>query len=270
MDDLFQAWGDGPALERPIVLKIGLSLAPFPKSIKFEPNSLYIGMQTEQMFDENGKQLWGRIRRGQLANGVAGYDCVWDMSPSNKPAYNELSRSRSRKVVYGANIFPQNPVEISEIGEKLLFVGNLRERRRGIIEPMLDRVEIAKRRTFGAELFELSKQSKGLLNVHIEDGLYVEYPRLLKAFLAGKAYFSEPLSPPFIQGEHYFGLGDAPSHAQITQCYGRMSQLLSRDFAMRPFLTTLAKTCAAGGALVRNAAAEEDLGKEEGLAERGD
>lgn len=56
---------------------------------------------------------------------------------------------------------------------------------------------------FYNDLDEKIRQSNGIINIHYEDGIYTEWPRLLLAFENNKITYSEKLSLPLKEGYHY-------------------------------------------------------------------
>ena len=64
----------------------------------------------------------------------------------------------------------------------------------------------------------IGQPASAVVNLHIGEGIYTEYPRMLSAYLSGKAVLSEPLAAPLEKGKHYadietpFDPADAETH----------------------------------------------------------
>ena len=231
--DLLQSWGEAGALARPVVLHVG---AHRSERLADQGNALQIGIQTEQMHDEAGQKLWKAFGKARLSRMVQHFDLILDLSGANAPAYDALPPQERAKVRFGPWIFPSDPPPARPPGRGLLFVGAPNERRSRALEALGDRVVRMPDGTFGPAVARALEEAGGLLNLHYEDGVYSEYPRLLKAVLAGRAVWSERLAAPLVEGVHYFAPGERPDAGRIAAVQGAMAGLLCSRFALRSFV----------------------------------
>lgn len=231
--DLVRAWGQGPAPMRPVVLHVG---AHRSRRLPGHPEALQIGVQTEQMWDQAGRPLWKRLNDQRLARMVQDFDLLLDLSEANVPAYSAFCPAERAKIRFGAHIFPQLPPPPRRSGDGLLFVGALNARRRAVLDRLGAQAALAPAGTFGPELDFALDRAAGLLNLHFEDGVYSEYPRILKAVLAGRALWSEPLAAPLVEDQHYFSLDARPEAARVIEVQQAMAQLLCSRFSLRAFV----------------------------------
>ena len=185
---------------------------------------LKIGIQTEQLYDAEGVALFG-LKKGSWDFNIRwGYkmaDQIIDLSENNRKFYEEdIPRNIRKKaeVVFGPHIFPSKKIPFRHGGTNLIFFGSVPEnnRRAGIIRRMKEMpVRMVPDGTYGEELYALIDQSQGVLNVHYEDAVYTEAPRLLTAYLRGKVVFSEPLDNIFLPGVDYIALGEGGDASEI-------------------------------------------------------
>lgn len=172
----------------------------------FLHKGLNIGVQTEQFFDVNGKKLWRHTSWIKVLRQVSQYDLTLDLSPANRQAYNFLPKFLRNRIIFGPKIFPDNDIEFQPSkNNKLVFFGGLSLRRSQILQKLAQTHKIltVKNGTFGDELISSTKDSFGILNLHHDDGVYTEIPRLLTAYLHGKPVYSEELGYPLVEGRHY-------------------------------------------------------------------
>lgn len=172
----------------------------------FLPKGLNIGVQTEQFFDADGKKLWRHTSWIKVLRQVSQYNLTLDLSPANRPAYNFLPKFLRNRIVFGPKIFPDDDIEFQPSKKnELVFFGGLTPRRSQIIRKLAPRHKImtVKNGTFGDELLSCTKDGFGILNLHHDDGVYTEIPRLLTAYLYGKPIYSEELGHPLVEGRHY-------------------------------------------------------------------
>ncbi|MCZ8153897.1 MAG: hypothetical protein O9292_16075 [Rhodobacteraceae bacterium] len=231
--DIMAAFAGGGPLARPVVLHVG---AHRSQRLADRPGALQIGLQTEQMLDEAGNRLWKAFQPGRIVQMLAQYDLLLDLSEANAPAYGFLDAAQRRRVRFGPFLFPAAPPAPRGPGEGLLFVGAMNERRADRLAALGARVVTLPDRTFGPAVAEALERCEGLLNLHFQDAVYSEYPRLLKAVLAGRAVWSEPLAAPLVEGVHYFAPTARPAAAEVAAVQRAMAELFATRFALRSFL----------------------------------
>ncbi len=201
-----------------------------------------VALQTEQMYDETGKPLWGQSnkRARRLAFAARTADLVLDLSAANRRFYLEhcpgaLARGKIR---FGPWIFPSRPLPFDPGGEEsVAFFGSLgRGRRESVIE-RLDAfpVRMQESGTFFGELYGQVKSCSAVLNVHFEEGVYTEAPRLLTSLYCGKPLVSEPLGAPFVAGKHYVPI-DGYGTVESRLVFERLSQFVSDNLSFERFL----------------------------------
>ena len=202
-----------------------------------------VAVQTEQFLDQAGNSLWGQ-RKKNLKNNIfralQRADVFLDINPQNMPFYDSftLTQSQRRKLHFGPHIFPQVASRFNPgISPKYAFFGGVKERRKMVLETVQN-VDIAliPEGTYGDELYQHISQSKGVANIHFEQGIYTESPRLLTAYLNGKVVLSEELAAPFVSGVHYIPLDDAAVDWDHKAIFERFSQLVCGDLSFGRFL----------------------------------
>jgi hypothetical protein len=170
-----------------------------------------IGIQTEQLFDVNQKKLRGYTSSLLTKFYLNKFDYIIDLSDLNKPGYS-LSKSEVNRVIFGPYIFSHRDKHCKERGckansSKLLFIGKPNERRNNILKEYYSTNDYELiNGLFFNDLDEKIQESTGLINIHYEDGIYTEWPRLLLAFENNKITYSEKLSAPLKLGYHYADL----------------------------------------------------------------
>ena len=82
-------------------------------------------------------------------------------------------------------------------------------------------------------LYKEINVSSGVLNLHFEEGIYSEIPRLLSAYICGKVLYSEPLAAPFISGQHYIPLGSKVTF-NTEEIYTNISKTFVQNFSLSP------------------------------------
>ena len=75
------------------------------------------------------------------------------------------------------------------------------------------------------------------MNIHFQQGVYSEYPRFLKACLAGKPFISEPMGDPLVEGVHYLPLDEFPTAGTTERLFAAI-----RDLAARYSFSSLLET----------------------------
>jgi hypothetical protein len=167
---------------------------------------LNIGIQTEQFFDANGQKLWGTIRQSHLRLLCLKFDVILDFTDFNSLAYKNINKHC--RLVFGPYIFPKNKVYPSnKKSTDICFVGGINERRDRIISALSSEYSIKViRNVFGDHLNKIVCECAGILNIHFQDGVYTEWPRILLAYLNGVILISEDMGHPLIEGRHYVSI----------------------------------------------------------------
>lgn len=224
-------------LSQPVDVYVGVHDIEPAKTGRFR-----IGIQTEHFFDANNKKMWHVPRERFIRRYALYFDRLLDLSPSNAPAYEPLAPELREKVSFGPHIFPETPVIPDFKATPPLFFGSINTRRNGVLRKLLMHrpVGVAPRWTFGSDLDRLIAAHGSVLNLHFVDGLYSEYPRLLKAYLRGKPLVSEPLSAPLQAGKHYFDLKVDPTKAATIALFKNLASFA----AAHSFQAFLEKTVA--------------------------
>lgn len=224
----------GP-LSQPVDVYVGVHAVDRP----FKTGRFRIGIQTEQFLDSAGKPLWRMPRERFRARFASFYDILLDLSPLNAPAYDFLAPELRAKLRFGPHVFPATPVAPDYQPAPPVFFGSLNDRRRSLLaQVQADRpIEVAPHGTFGRALDALIARQGAVLNLHFSDGIYAEYPRILKAYQRGKPLLSEPLSPPLQQGQHYFDLAAEPTRATTEALFRNLADLAA-NHSFQAFLET--------------------------------
>lgn len=201
-----------------------------------------VALQTEQMYDETGKSLWGqsakRGRRVALAARMA--DLVLDLSAANRPFYEEHCpvALAEGKIRFGPYIFPSRPLPfVFGVDESVAFFGSLGGGRRANVIKRIGafRVRMLEPGTFFGDLYQQVGKCSAVLNVHFEGGVYTEAPRLLTSLYCGKPLVSEPLGAPFVSGEHYVPIDDYGT-VDNRAVFERCSRFVSDNLSFERFL----------------------------------
>lgn len=224
----------GP-LSQPVDVYVGVHAVDRP----LDTGRFRIGIQTEQFLDSAGKPLWRMPRERFRKRFASHYDILLDLSPLNAPAYDFLAPELRAKLRFGPHVFPATPVAPDFQPTPPVFFGSLNDRRRGLLAQLqADRpIEVAPHGTFGRSLDALIARQGAVLNLHFSDGVYAEYPRILKAYQRGKPLLSEPLSPPLQQGRHYFDLAAEPTPATTEALFRNLADLAA-NHSFQAFLET--------------------------------
>lgn len=200
-----------------------------------------IGVQTEQLYDQLGDQMWRQITFQSLIKKFLYYDRIIDINPTNWRAYQNLPKFLKQRVIVGPYIFPSEPCEykISQDGY-VVFFGSLNERRQRIISELqrLLPVKVVPKNTYGVELDEHIGNATAILNIHYADGVYSEYPRILKAVLSGKVLISDELDSNLKANMHYIYISNNLRRCDITiektrTIFTNMSSYLSSKYSFR-------------------------------------
>lgn len=196
--------GIAATIQRPTVLYVGADVLE-----RQDVPGLSVAIQTEQLFDEDGRKLWNNYGARRVRKMVSRFDAILELSASNAPVYSGLTPEEASKIVYGPHIFPDFvPAFVPGDGAPI-FYGTPTERRKPILRRLSSQhgVEQVPRGTFGDDLTALVARASAVVNIHIDDGVYTEYPRLLNAYLNGKVVLSERLARPLEAGCEYADLG---------------------------------------------------------------
>ena len=172
------------------------------------PNDAFnIGIQTEQLFDTNGRKLWGRTSPYLAIIYMSKFDLVIDLNLPDAKAYPVWAFWGNLK--FGPYLFSGRRVESLPSNDvSVLFIGTPNERRMAkIAETSAYYPVITLSKTTFNEADASLKRSAALLNIHYRKGVYTEWPRLLMAYLSGKIMVSEELTAPLQSGVHYLPIG---------------------------------------------------------------
>ncbi len=191
----------------------------------------HLGLQTEHFFDETGRQMWRRQKWFRTLRNAVMYDRILDLSTFNRPNYQWLPKPLLSKIDFGPFIFPKGSFAFTPCTiPKALFYGYVNDRRATLLNEIApDLVDLAPLDTFGTALERAIQDHMAVLNIHFTDGIYTEYPRLLSAYLQGKAIISEKLGSDLHPGRHYVPL----EHISQTDRYAAIFKNFDQDFAQR-------------------------------------
>jgi hypothetical protein len=201
-------------------------------------NALNIGIQTEQFFDENGLKLWGSIPDSYLKAACLKFDVILDFSELNKSAYQNFDQYN--RVVFGPYIFPKKKISPSNIkASEICFVGALNDRREKIIFSLSNKYPIKLIvNEFGKQLNQSVSQSAAILNIHFQNGVYAEWPRILLAYINGKVVVSEDLGRPLIVGKHYCALDFDLNNVDFAEIHENIWQDFADNYSFADFLNS--------------------------------
>lgn len=191
-----------------------------------------IGIQTEQFFDRNGNRLWGMFSDSSLAVLKAKFDLIIDLSFANSKIYAEQDLEF---VEFGPYIFPSSSKAfISSPAGSLIFMGAMNQRRKSALEKYQRQynIQCVSVNTFGDDLDRQIKLSSAVLNIHFEEGIYTEYPRILLSYLNGKPVISEMLDYPMIPDKNYILIGDHFDSAKAKKIFQCFSKEIADNFKL--------------------------------------
>ena len=156
-------------LQASVEIHIGMHLPRRLKpSIPPGRRDILIGMQTEQVLDENGRELWNHRYRDKILSLVDRYDYIIDVSPTNAPIYNALPEGQRAKVHIGPYIFPVRAPALAISEEApLVFIGSLnnrRERALAWMEKNGAKIRRVPEGTFGEDLAAEVDAAGGIVN----------------------------------------------------------------------------------------------------------
>lgn len=198
-----------------------------------------IGIQTEHFYDEGGKFIARRSWEiPQVLRFVRRCRAILDLNPANWPMYENLPAREKSKITFGPHIFPPVPPKFCpSIDDRAVFFGTSSGRRSRILESLdPQRFQRLKSSKFGAGLIaELSKFG-AVLNIHHDEGIYTEAPRILIALKAGKPLVSEALSSEWKPGIHYLLPADFAPDANLEEVFDAMSDQCTRLYSFQRYL----------------------------------
>lgn len=230
-----------------VELRIGIH---FPRGLAGNApagrRSLLVGVQTEHLLDATGKSMWRTHVQDKFLPHLERYDVVLDLSESNRPIYADLPDHIRARIHFGPFIYPREaPALAMRPGGPLLFFGAPNQRRADKILQLRAAgvtVQEVRKKTFGETLRAVMGTGSAVLNLHFDDGIYTEAPRILKAVLAGLPVVSEDLAPPFQAGMHYLTLDRAATDAgRLAETYANLAQMLGSDYSLAGFLRRVAQ-----------------------------
>jgi hypothetical protein len=204
------------------------------------PHGMRIGIQTEQYFDEAGKELWNYRHSGDFVRAsLTRFDRVLDINRTNAPFYEKLPDEFRRRVTLGPHIFPDHVPDFSPgTTDRCLFFGALNERRKNIYAKYKEKykIDILPNEIYGSNLYAELFRYKSILNIHFADGIYTEYPRLLNSVIAGKVLRSEKLSSDLIPAVDYMLLGDDQTKTDERRMFANIGEKMSSDSSFAKYV----------------------------------
>jgi len=202
-------------------------------------------IQTEQLCTEDGEALWGSKKSHvvkSIKENIRQSDVFLDINFNNRPFYEaiDLSKVDKSKVDFGPYIYPRQIVDCKkEVANSVCFFGSLNKRREELVKEFCAKsglyVKIVPEKTYGANLKRIVSESAAVLNIHYEDAIYTEAPRLLTAYLHGKVLISEKISKPFQENVHYISL-EAGSDIEYSQVFKNFTKLVTQNFSFAEFI----------------------------------
>lgn len=223
------------ALNSNIKLLVGLHKRP---PMRFYLPGFKLGIQTEQLVDDNGHVMWGSKKKSlnRIRRALKSCDAILDLSESNRPVYESLLgyKANQCELFFGPHIFPDRAVELDSVSSgKVIFFGTVKKSRRADVLESLNpaKFQILPEGTFGYDLKKHISSCSAILNVHFQDGVYTESPRLLSAYLSGKPFVSEALGRPFEKGIHYVGIDQAVTVDALEYSFHNLSRLVISKYS---------------------------------------
>lgn len=201
-----------------------------------------IGIQTEHFYDEDGKFIARRSWEiPQVLRHVRRCQAILDLNPANWPIYQKLPPHEKAKISFGPHIFPANlPTYCASSSTNAVFFGTTSGRRKAVLE-RLDprRFQQLKSGRFGADLISELSNFGAILNIHHDEGVYTEAPRILIALKAGKPLVSEKLSSEWTPGVHYLLPSDFTQDADLEGIFGAMADQCYRRYSFQLYLEAI-------------------------------
>jgi hypothetical protein len=201
-------------------------------------NAINIGIQTEQFFDANGQVLWGSLHSAHLKAACLKFDVILDLTEFNKPAYQNFDKYN--RVVFGPYIFPKEQFSpLIEKSSEVCFVGALNERRRRIISEVSNQYSIKIiKNEFGEKLNQSVSRGTAILNIHFQEGVYAEWPRILLAYVNGKILLSEELGHPLSLGRHYCALDSDLAAVNFAEIHKNIYEDFAKKYSFSKFINS--------------------------------
>jgi hypothetical protein len=89
---------------------------------------------------------------------------------------------------------------------------------------------------FGQSLNQTLGLSLAIMNIHFQQGVYAEWPRILLAYVNGKILLSEDLGHPLVTGKHYCALGCDLDEVDLIEIHGIFGFILLKNKIYQIFL----------------------------------
>lgn len=234
--DLLDGLSTNYTLDRPVTTYCGIHKFFGPDVFR---RGFKIGIQTEHYYDETGNFI---ARRNweitQTLRFVRRCHAVLDLNPANWPIYERLPAREKGKITFGPYIFPTTSPKYREsLGTAAVFFGTDSGRRKSIMDS-LDPGHFQRLRSgkFGSELVSELANYSAVLNIHHDDGIYTEAPRLLIALKAGKPLVSERLSSDWTPSVHYLLPANFTPDANLEEIFSAMAEQCCRRYSFQGYL----------------------------------
>jgi len=159
------------------------------------PGRRLVVLQTEQILDAKGNQIWKKMTRKRILRQAIAADLFVEWNLINRPFYGWMPWLMPKSFLFGPYVFPDTAPARAP-GKGAVFVGALNDRRSAVLSDHAE-IDVMPLNTPLPEIDMAIAQAAALCNVHSLPGAYTEVPRVLMAVLAGKPLLSEDLSPPF-------------------------------------------------------------------------
>lgn len=199
-----------------------------------------IGVQTEQFYDANGNALWALTEKNikHTSTNCKRVNLILDLSYNNKKFYPTKASS---KIVFGPYIFPKKNYNFKPgNNEKSIFVGYIKgQNRTNKIKKYKDNIETLDKNLFGTDLSNKISPFKSMTNIHFQEGIYTEYPRILLSILEGKVLYSDKLSSEFIESKHYLNIDnitDNNNDLVHKEIFNNLKELTSVKYNFEDFI----------------------------------
>lgn len=208
------------------------------RRIHIRKSGLNLGIQTEQLIDETGNKMWRKQKKYRTIRDIMRYNRILDLSLSNSKVYNWLPEIFKSKIDFGPFIFPTDKIAYSKGNiKKTLFYGFMNERRRQIINGIeKNTINCCAPDTFGAKLSDEIKDHMGVLNIHFNDGIYSEWPRVLSAYIHGKPIISEQLCSLFHANQDYIDLKNINKFDGYEDIFKNFQNEIARNYKLSEYI----------------------------------
>ena len=199
------------------------------------PNDiLNIGIQTELLYDDFGRRYVNYKYSFLPKIYEKKFHVILDLSDSNYLAYE-----KPRNIFFGPYIFPEYKVIYNKNNNsnKGIFYGYLSNRRSIILKNFKKYLNFTVyTKIYYKELNPLIRQSRFVLGVHAGEGKYTEWPRLLLAYLRGKALVSELLCKNLLPGVHYLLINEIINDKKLNKTFKKVTEDFVGKFSFKKFL----------------------------------